>query len=297
MVWPPPSGPRTRRRTCTRPQRGRLLRARGPVRRFDESHRPGALHHELSDELRQLPRSETARNHPCRDPTPPTVLLFRHAQGNPTLCNSPHSPYPPLAASCSRSFAPVWVDRIYNLAVNGYYDQVHTIQLAHARASVPTRPDSPRLPPSPSLSEIDSQPSTAPTRSQNYFFRVIEGFVVQFGTNGNPAVSNVYNYSFDHPCAILHPQPPLMPVNVGGESRAQLTSCVRMVRHFFTCQQPAVAHRDPRPSPPGESLSNTYGTLSMSTSYSEITNTTWNATAELFINIGDNAAKLGELLS
>ena len=33
----------------------------------------------------------------------------------------------------------------------------------------------------------------------------------------------------------------------------------------------------------------------MSTSYNEITNTTWNATAELFINIGDNAAKLGRM--
>ena len=38
-----------------------------------------------------------------------------------------------------------------------------------------------------------------------------------------------------------------------------------------------------------QGLSNTYGTLSMSTSYNETTNTTWNAIAELFINTGNNS--------
>eukprot|EP00932_Pfiesteria_piscicida_P013619 SRR837773.25217.p2 GENE.SRR837773.25217~~SRR837773.25217.p2 ORF type:complete len:136 (-),score=49.42 SRR837773.25217:104-481(-) len=46
--------------------------------------------------------------------------------------------------------------------------------------------------------------------------------------------------------------------------------------------------------PAGLGLSNTYGTLAMSTSYNATTpgfpnGVTWNATAELFINTGDNS--------
>ena len=124
--------------------------------------------------------------------------------------------YGALTAACLRAHAPVWVDRVFNLALNGYYDR-------------------------------------------NYFFRVLDGpglSVVQFGTNGEPDVSNVYNFSSPSAarCSILIPQPDGMPVNVGV-----------------------------RP------LSNTRGTLSMSTSFNETTGTTWNATAELFINKGDNA--------
>ena len=132
--------------------------------------------------------------------------------------------YGGFRANCRRARAPVWVDRIFNLAVNGYYDE-------------------------------------------NYFFRVIASDslrIVQFGTNGNPAISNCYNFQSPQlaPCAILEPQPDAMPTNEGG------------IR----------------------GLSNVRGTLSMSTSFNESTGTTWNATAELFINTGDNAARLDPLL-
>ena len=41
-----------------------------------------------------------------------------------------------------------------------------------------------------------------------------------------------------------------------------------------------------RPCAGVHGLSNSFGTLAMSTSFSEITGTTWNATAELFLNTG-----------
>ena len=44
----------------------------------------------------------------------------------------------------------------------------------------------------------------------------------------------------------------------------------------------ALRHRGPATLP----LAPTLGTLSMSTSFNEITGTTWNATAELFLNTG-----------
>jgi hypothetical protein len=60
----------------------------------------------------------------------------------------------PFTATCFRELAPVWVDRIYNLAANGYYDE-------------------------------------------NYFLRVVNTSrlkIVQFGTNGVPFNSSVYNW-------------------------------------------------------------------------------------------------------
>ena len=91
--------------------------------------------------------------------------------------------------------------------------------------------------------------------NDNYFTRVINSTtlkIVQFGTNGNPKYSEKYNLNSSSlsPCGIIEPQPNEM--------------------RYMT------------------NLSNTYGTLSMSTSYNEDTETTWNATAELFINTGDN---------
>jgi cyclophilin family peptidyl-prolyl cis-trans isomerase len=107
----------------------------------------------------------------------------------------------------------------------------------------------------------------------NFFFRVLHTATLnisQFGTAGRPAVSNVYNYSStpEGKCAVLQPQPPAMPVCMTGR-----------------CSSPACAGV--------KCLSNTLGTLSMSTSM-EITKeytegVTWNATAELFINTGDNS--------
>jgi cyclophilin family peptidyl-prolyl cis-trans isomerase len=139
--------------------------------------------------------------------------------------------YGTFAASCVRQRAPVWVDRVYNLAVNGYYDR-------------------------------------------NYFIRVVNKSnlkAVQFGTNGDPEVSNIYNWSSStkKECAILEPQPPYMQRCMAGD--------------------PVSEH-----CPAGLGLSNIYGTLAMSTSYNmDITGyptgVTWNATAELFINTGDNS--------
>jgi cyclophilin family peptidyl-prolyl cis-trans isomerase len=119
-----------------------------------------------------------------------------------------------ILANCVRSRAPAWVDRVYNLALNGYYDA-------------------------------------------NYFFRVVDSptlHIVQFGTNGDPSLSNVYNVFSPSlgSCAVIHPQPPFMPIGT-------------------------------------PSLSNTAGTLSMSTSFSSVFNSTWNSTAELFLNLGDNS--------
>ena len=81
--------------------------------------------------------------------------------------------YGTFVATCERARAPVWADRVYNLAQHGYYDD-------------------------------------------NYFFRVIHTerlSVAQFGTAGDPAISNIYNWSSspDVDCAILKPQPPEMP--------------------------------------------------------------------------------------
>jgi cyclophilin family peptidyl-prolyl cis-trans isomerase len=129
------------------------------------------------------------------------------------------SNYGEFVAQCERQRAPVWVDRIYNLVLNGYYNN-------------------------------------------NYFFRVIEDFVVQFGTNGDPSISNIYNFNSPDlgTCGILEPQPPFMSINEGIRG-----------------------------------LSNVFGTVSMSTSYNEMTETTWNATAELFINLGNNRYSVSPL--
>ena len=99
------------------------------------------------------------------------------------------------------------------------------------------------------------------------------------GTNGHPDTSNVYNYSScgsrysaaTCSCAILEPQPPDMPCCMEGRAHGQPCDGV------------------PR-------LSNTFGTLSMSTAYKKTAafpdGVTWNATAELFINIGHNNTHL-----
>ena len=115
--------------------------------------------------------------------------------------------YGTITSACVRARAPVWVDRVFNLALNGYYDR-------------------------------------------NYVFRIIDSpslSIAQFGTNGRPDLSNVYNYTSPilSPCAVLTPQPDTMPVDVGAAA-----------------------------------LGNTRGTLVMSTSFNETTHTTWNATAE-----------------
>ena len=98
---------------------------------------------------------------------------------------------------------------------------------------------------------------------ENYFLRVVKSrglSVVQFGTAGDPSVSRAYNWTTPVPCGILAPQPDAMP--------------------FCSAA---------RPCDGVAGLSNTFGTLSMSTSFHEGARTTWNATAELFINTGDNA--------
>ena len=151
--------------------------------------------------------------------------LYRDALRDPCVAQmTVHAPetfamvfgtnYGSFTATCRRAYAPVWVDRVYNLLLNGYYDD-------------------------------------------SYFPRVVSSerlSIVQFGTNGVPAVSNVYNFTTPRPCSIIEPQPPEMPRNV-----------------------------DIAP------LSNTYGTIAMSTSYNDSTETTWNATAELFINTANNS--------
>ncbi|GMI03874.1 hypothetical protein TrLO_g11410 [Triparma laevis f. longispina] len=121
--------------------------------------------------------------------------------------------YGPFTASCYRDLAPSWVDRIYNLALNGYYDS-------------------------------------------NYFMRVINTSslqITQFGTSGDPSISELYNWNSTElsGCGVIEPQP----------------SEMKYMNKF----------------------SNTFGTLSMSTSFNDDTQTTWNATAELFINTGNNS--------
>lgn len=136
-----------------------------------------------------------------------------------------------FTATCVRDRAPIWVDRVWNLAKAGYYNE-------------------------------------------NYFFRVLPGFVVQFGTAGDPAISNIYNYTSSRlsECAILQPQPPDMPYCMATGNNEN-SSC--------PVEGDAIGQ------------SNTYGTIAMSTSYNEDLEeyphgVTWNATAELFINIGNN---------
>jgi cyclophilin family peptidyl-prolyl cis-trans isomerase len=138
--------------------------------------------------------------------------------------------YGTFTAKCSRGRAPVWADRVYKLAKNGYYNS-------------------------------------------NYFFRVIPGRYTQFGTNGNPGISNAYNYtSTPNPgCSILDPQPPFMPYCMAKGIKSK-----NKIKH--NCDGVS-------------GLSNDFGTIAMSTSYKEgledyPNGVTWNATAELFINIG-----------
>lgn len=126
-----------------------------------------------------------------------------------------------FSADCVRDRAPIWVDRIYNAARNGYY-------------------------------------------SDNYFYRVINKTssttnrtlgIVQFGINGDPAVSAYYRASdpkcVASVCGILQPQPPYMPYQ--------------------------------------KNLSNVFGTISMTASSNKTTGTTWNVTAGLFINTWNNS--------
>ncbi len=100
--------------------------------------------------------------------------------------------------------------------------------------------------------------------SLNYFFRVVDNSrmgIVQFGTSGVSSVSNVYNFLSPElgRCGVVEPQP----------------------------SQLSIGH-------PMES--NRRGWISMSTSYNPETNTTWNATAELFINKEDNGDHLDSKL-
>jgi cyclophilin family peptidyl-prolyl cis-trans isomerase len=161
-------------------------------------------------------------------------------------------------AKCLRERAPLHADRIFNLARFGYY-------------------------------------------SDNYFFRVLPNFVAQFGTGGDPIVSNVYNYSttYNAECAILKPQPPYMPYCLASalkqhikNSTGKLAWTSRQSRRSFL---PLVSGRvGIEKSNCTTALSNTLGTMAMSTSYNIDINdfsdgVTWNATAELFINLADNS--------
>ena len=147
--------------------------------------------------------------------------------------------YGTFTAKCSRGRAPVWADRVYKLAKNGYYNS-------------------------------------------NYFFRVIPGRYTQFGTNGNPGVSNAYNYtSTPNPeCSILDPQPPFMPYCMASTQSSSSSS-----------KGSKAINKDKHDCDGVSGLSNDFGTIAMSTSYKEglegyPNGVTWNATAELFINTG-----------
>ncbi|CAJ1968563.1 unnamed protein product [Cylindrotheca closterium] len=194
--------------------------------------------------------------------------------------------YGTFVAHCERDRAPVHVDRVYNLARLGYY-------------------------------------------SDNYFFRVLPKFVAQFGTSGDPYLSNIYNYTTttrsttNSDCAILKPQPPFMPYCMGGEEAKEPIQSLfaRLVRSVLllannnnnnsdnddetlllheknknkpmTIVQPTQTTSDKNNCTKVNSLSNTFGTISMSTSYNKDLpgypeGVTWNATAELFINLADN---------
>jgi len=145
--------------------------------------------------------------------------------------------YGDFVATCERGRAPVWVDRIFNLARLGYYDA-------------------------------------------NYFLRVLNTSrlqIVQFGTAGDPTISNVYNWSTTtSECAILEPQPPDMPFCMADSSSSG-----------------GGGGGEPVCPPQTTGLSNTFGTLVMSTSGTTTPSyphgVTWNATAELFLNTGDNS--------
>ena len=154
--------------------------------------------------------------------------------------------YGTFTAKCSRERAPIWADRVYKLAKNGYYNS-------------------------------------------NYFFRVIPGRYTQFGTNGNPGVSNAYNYtSTKNPgCSILDPQPPFMPYCMSSSS-SKGSQSTKKEKENHGCDGVS-------------GLSNDFGTIAMSTSYKEglegyPNGVTWNATAELFINTGKDNGFLDDNL-
>lgn len=100
--------------------------------------------------------------------------------------------------------------------------------------------------------------------SLNYFFRVVDNTnigIVQFGTPGVPLTSNIYNYESPSlgSCGLVFPQP--------------------------------------SPDVIGQPMNtNGRGWISMSTGYSPSTNTTWNATGELFVNKADNGGYLDDKL-
>jgi len=131
--------------------------------------------------------------------------------------------YGPFVVTCVRERAPVHIDRVYNLMRLGYYD-------------------------------ISYIPRVLASRNLS---------IAQFGTAGDPSVSNIYNYStsINKQCAIVQPQPPLMP--------------------YCDALKPCAGF--------SSGLSNSYGTISMGTGQDSHTGKTWNATAELFINRGDNS--------
>jgi len=183
-------------------------------------------------------------------------------------------------AHCERARAPLHADRIWNLARHGYY-------------------------------------------SDNYVFRILPNFVAQFGTSGDSSVSNVYNYTSTNnaDCAILQPQPPFMPYclksalegddvdddektmtgTVGWISRTIAATHQRQsilpwtkTRRTTTASSRMTSNNNCTNS---TALSNTFGTLAMSTGYNRNLpefpqGVTWNATAELFINLGDNSQRL-----
>lgn len=85
------------------------------------------------------------------------------------------------------------------------------------------------------------------------FYRVLPGFVNQWGVNADPSIGEVYNWRRNFPGAIVQPQP--------GDTPLQ----------------------------PGQS--NVAGSMAFSTSYlirDGQPGLSWNATAELFVNLVDN---------
>lgn len=87
--------------------------------------------------------------------------------------------YGNFTASCTRQNAPAWVDRLWNLATNGYYDSVYFYRVINR-----------------------TNPKTG---------RVFG--ITQFGTNGNPEISKYYdssNAACIENCGIIQPQPPYM---------------------------------------------------------------------------------------
>jgi cyclophilin family peptidyl-prolyl cis-trans isomerase len=85
------------------------------------------------------------------------------------------------------------------------------------------------------------------------FYRVLPGFVNQWGVHGDPSIAEIYNWRRNFPGAIVQPQPGETPLQRG--------------------------------------QTNVAGAISFSTSYLQRANRTglsWNATAELFVNLVDN---------